>query len=725
MKKSAFLHASRLLSIILIVTLVASSAAFTASADIITKGQTISGVGTVKSVTSYDVTDGLSYSGFTFNDTSGTGQSGYVMEFNPDASGLIPMLYQPKPSTGSTVKNTVSKAKEAGYTVYGGINGEFFSMASGNYGTLEGLIITNGKISADAASRTNPSNQNPTADNREVVLAIDSSGAMQLVESRISYHFYVEGKEKGAIIGTVNKRYNGNNWWDPLCYFDSDIGNKTYTISGCPGIEVVFNKINGTELIVNGTLQGEVASIKENTYGSSFGENQFVLFAQKSSANYGYLSGLKVGQKVQIYAEETCEEAKSILETAITASSANYPVVVNGKNNIANLKYKSADIAGSTVHPQRTAIGVKADGTYVFFCSAGRSLGGIDSNNYGLTINQIAQMMISLGCVTAVNLDGGGSSTMVAGNTTVFQADPSSMRSVGSTVLITTRTNSKTQSSSKKQALSNLVAEASTGSYGSAQTTVNSLIAQSNGILANANANTGDYQRLYMKLQEAMGKVTSIQPKDYISLSADDWAYDSSVLQAANDGSALVLNNTNGQWPNASYSCKMAVPANYTFNYDLTINGAASIHLIANGVDTTINTLIAPSNIDSGSGDILGYGRTYKGSCKVSDMGLSSSFFDTQGNLLLTGLNIYVVGSAGNGSKMTIRDFSFTGANGKPGDVSGDNDVNSSDGRMILRYLSGKTNFTDQQLAAADYNGDGEVGTSDVRAILRYTASLT
>ncbi|MBQ9414877.1 MAG: phosphodiester glycosidase family protein, partial [Clostridia bacterium] len=414
---------------------------------------------------------------------------------------------------------------------------------------------------------------------------------------------------------------------------------------------------------------------------------------------------------------------KDVLPMAVTASSANYPVVVNGQNNVANIRYKASDIAVGDIHPQRTAIGVKADGSYVYFCSAGRSIGGINGNNYGLTINQVADMMLALGCVTAVSLDGGGSSTMIAGDDTVFQADPSYMRPVGSSILIVKR-DSKLQSSTQKQALSNLVAEASAGSYGGAQAAVDALVSQSNAMLANPKANTGDYLRLYMQLQEAMGKVTSIKPKEYISLDANDWSYNSSIMQASNDGTALVLNNTNGQWPSATFSCKVTVPASYTFNYDITVNGQTSIHLVSNGTDETINKLIAPKNLDSGSGDIIGGGRTFKGSVKVSEMGLPSSFFDGDGNLVLTGLSIFAVGSSGNGSKVTVRDFSFTGAYSKKGDVSGDSKINSTDGRMILRYLNGKGNFVTEQLAAADYDGNGDVGTADVRAILLSSAGL-
>ena len=56
----------------------------------------------------------------------------------------------------------------------------------------------------------------------------------------------------------------------------------------------------------------------------------------------------------------------------------------------------------------RTAIGVKADGTYIFVVSDGRT-----DDSEGLSLMQLAEFMQSLGAETAYNLDGGGSSTMV------------------------------------------------------------------------------------------------------------------------------------------------------------------------------------------------------------------------------------------------------------------------------------------------------------------------
>lgn len=56
----------------------------------------------------------------------------------------------------------------------------------------------------------------------------------------------------------------------------------------------------------------------------------------------------------------------------------------------------------------RTAIGIKADGTYIFVVSDGRT-----DESEGLSLAELAEFMQGLGAETAYNLDGGGSSTMV------------------------------------------------------------------------------------------------------------------------------------------------------------------------------------------------------------------------------------------------------------------------------------------------------------------------
>ena len=60
--------------------------------------------------------------------------------------------------------------------------------------------------------------------------------------------------------------------------------------------------------------------------------------------------------------------------------------------------------ASSTTRRARTAIGTKADGTFVIRCV---------KESEGLSITELAHCMIAIGCVNAVNLDGGGSTSWI------------------------------------------------------------------------------------------------------------------------------------------------------------------------------------------------------------------------------------------------------------------------------------------------------------------------
>jgi exopolysaccharide biosynthesis protein len=59
-------------------------------------------------------------------------------------------------------------------------------------------------------------------------------------------------------------------------------------------------------------------------------------------------------------------------------------------------------------HP-RTAVGIRDSGEWVFVVVDGRLYGFLG----GMTIKELAELMLDLGCIEALNLDGGRSSTMV------------------------------------------------------------------------------------------------------------------------------------------------------------------------------------------------------------------------------------------------------------------------------------------------------------------------
>ena len=104
------------------------------------------------------------------------------------------------------------------------------------------------------------------------------------------------------------------------------------------------------------------------------------------------------------------------------------PVLVqDGQIKISNNEErKFAGKAIADKHP-RTAIGYKKDGTMVILAVQGRMKGLAE----GATLPQMAKILVDLGCVEAMNLDGGGSSCMlINGKETIKPSDPTGQRPV-------------------------------------------------------------------------------------------------------------------------------------------------------------------------------------------------------------------------------------------------------------------------------------------------------
>lgn len=119
------------------------------------------------------------------------------------------------------------------------------------------------------------------------------------------------------------------------------------------------------------------------------------------------------------------------------------PVLIKGgrivNSYVAELfNGENSGILVDTRHP-RTAIGITGDRKLVLFVCEGR---GVTEGISGYTTEEVAQILLSYGCVEAINLDGGGSSCMlVNGLETITPSDQDEdgqyiERKVGSCVYI-------------------------------------------------------------------------------------------------------------------------------------------------------------------------------------------------------------------------------------------------------------------------------------------------
>ena len=90
---------------------------------------------------------------------------------------------------------------------------------------------------------------------------------------------------------------------------------------------------------------------------------------------------------------------------------------------------------GAANNNPRTAIGITADNKLILFVCEGRNQ---TPNTPGYTLEEVANIMIDLGCTEALNLDGGGSTCMlVNGKETIKPSDSGNkQRPVASAVVL-------------------------------------------------------------------------------------------------------------------------------------------------------------------------------------------------------------------------------------------------------------------------------------------------
>ncbi|MBO5420233.1 MAG: phosphodiester glycosidase family protein [Bacteroidales bacterium] len=112
------------------------------------------------------------------------------------------------------------------------------------------------------------------------------------------------------------------------------------------------------------------------------------------------------------------------------------PVLINkGKftdSYVAELFNGESGIGPDSNQP-RTAIGVTSDKKMILFVCEGREM---TAGVKGLTTADVANVLLDLKCVEAINLDGGGSSCMLVNGKETIKVSDGTQRSVASTVMI-------------------------------------------------------------------------------------------------------------------------------------------------------------------------------------------------------------------------------------------------------------------------------------------------
>ncbi len=163
------------------------------------------------------------------------------------------------------------------------------------------------------------------------------------------------------------------------------------------GVDVVIGSIEG-KLAIGDSVTGIVEDVDYHDGSVPIPKGKYVisLHADGDEELYRQLESLQVGEQVTItnYAVN-CPEG--LWETAEYATGSVGGVLIKDG--------KQTDLDDSAA--PRTAVGIKADGSVVFYTIDGRQ-----SGSYGVRLATLAKRMLELGCVDAINMDGGGSTSV-------------------------------------------------------------------------------------------------------------------------------------------------------------------------------------------------------------------------------------------------------------------------------------------------------------------------
>lgn len=152
------------------------------------------------------------------------------------------------------------------------------------------------------------------------------------------------------------------------------------------------------KLKVNSQIKTVITEIRRNSKDTSIPKGHFVLVAD--NLYFGdKVKDMSVGNEYTLSVQATEEWNDAVNAIGVYGGY----ILKDGEycDDVEVDHYPQA-------HP-RTAAGIKEDGTVVFFCVDGRQ-----KSSGGMRIDELSHELKLLGCVEAVNLDGGGSTTAYA-----------------------------------------------------------------------------------------------------------------------------------------------------------------------------------------------------------------------------------------------------------------------------------------------------------------------
>lgn len=301
---------------------------------------------------------------------------------------------------GVGTETTSAIAKRRGAVA--AVNGGYFRTDGPYRGEPAGIVIQAGKVLSEPARR-------------RPGLAVSNRGPrtrLAVVDVALRLEAVASGKARRRIDGVNRPRLD-----DELILFTPEFDRTTLT--GPRGVEATVER-------------GRVVDVAEGAGGAAIPRRGAVLSAHGRAADW-VRANLREGTRVETTSEVGLSPRTPFTPDFVLGGG---PRLVQGGRPAGppDPAVYSPGFADAR-HP-RTAVGVRADGRILLVTVDGRQ----PELSVGMTIAELAALLRELGAVEALNMDGGGSTTMVLGGRIVNSpSDLTGERPVGDALLILVR----------------------------------------------------------------------------------------------------------------------------------------------------------------------------------------------------------------------------------------------------------------------------------------------
>lgn len=337
--------------------------------------------GTITAKVDTALIPGVTYSATTAQ-TSGGQIKSYTMTVDP-SSTAFPITAQGTTTLYSSgnVERAIEYAEAAGYNILGAINSDYFSLSTG---VAEGIVIENGIY------KSSPSHFS----------SVFFDGNQTSVFGEIVIPINIQNHRSGQVLTVHNlNKYRMDT--GGLYLLNSDFSTTTRTNS--EGIMVRLRPTyetmeqNGGKITTNGSMVMTVIDTIDTQDPWEIGENDYILTAAHECGYRELLEDFQVGDQITV------------------TTTAPYPAVANAQwatgGGDLMISYGELTNTAGWEHlydgrAPRSALGVKEDGTLLYYAVDGRQ-----TSSVGLTQLELANHLLDEGCYFAVNLDGGGSTS--------------------------------------------------------------------------------------------------------------------------------------------------------------------------------------------------------------------------------------------------------------------------------------------------------------------------